>query len=204
MSLLLPYGNIPSASSILCELLCSGAYRRALVILRRGAACSSGHEVAADVNRHPCVACYTHHSLPWLKLYRAIEINKVLSTYVHMFSYRFILCYAENIQLMLLESRSRVGIGKYINGLGPVVKIRKERRAGACYSPGRVTGTGVTEHSCHSYSVSPSSLGSICCKFVKVDDSFVTVIKGLVTWSDFCRQFVYMQLCFIAISETGT
>ena len=138
MSLLLPYGNIPSASSILCKLLCSGAYRRALVILRRGTACSSRHEVAADVNRHPCVACYTHHSLPWLKLYRAVQINKVLSTYVHMFSYRFILCYAENIQLMLLESRSRVGIGKYIIGLCIAGELRKERRAGACHCSGRV------------------------------------------------------------------
>lgn len=82
---------------------------------------------------------------------------------------------------MLSESRSRVGIIKYLNGLGHVVKLRKERRSRACYSPRRVAGTCVTEHSGHSCPVSPSSLRSICCKFVAVDDGFVTVIKGLVT-----------------------
>lgn len=55
-----------------------------------------------------------------------------------MFSYRFILCYAENIQQMLLKSRSRVGIIKYLNGLGQVVKLRKKCRTGACYGPRRV------------------------------------------------------------------
>lgn len=84
------------------------------------------------------------------------------------------------------------------------MKLRKERRTRARYSPRRVAGTCVTEHSGHSCPVSPSSLRSICCKFVKVDDGFVTVIKCLGTWSDFCRQFVYMQLCFMTILEYGT